>query len=456
MFTDIVAKQQNFFYEGSTKSLSFRVKQLQKLKSIVKSSEKDILKALKQDLNRPPLESYASEVGFILSEISYTLKNIHNWMSPKKVKLPITYFGTKAFIVPEPLGLALIFGTWNYPFLLSLLPLAGAISSGNCAIVKPSEYAATSSNIIKKIINDNFDPAFITVAEGGVTESEALLAQKFDFIFFTGNPNIGKIVMSEAAKTLTPVALELGGKSPCIVHKDANIKLAAEKIAWAKFINAGQTCVAPDYLLVHNQIKEELIRHIKEYITKFYGKNPAESPDYCRIINEKHFDRLSAFLRSGNIIIGGQTNRDNLYIAPTVIDNVFSLESAIMEEEIFGPIIPIIPYEDIRRAVSIIRSKPKPLAAYIFCDDSNTENYILNRVSCGSVCINDIMLQTSTYALPFGGVGESGMGRYHGKASFDTFSNFKSILQAPKSFDIKLRYPPYKTSSLKIMKLFLR
>jgi acyl-CoA reductase-like NAD-dependent aldehyde dehydrogenase len=352
-------------------------------------------------------------------------------------------FPASAKIYPEPLGVVLIIGPWNYPFQLNILPLVGAIAAGNCAIVKPSEIAANTSKVVAELINKTFDPAYIAAVEGGVETSQQLLAEKFDYIFFTGGTNVGRVVMEAAAKNLTPVTLELGGKSPCIVDSDISIENSAKRIVWGKFINAGQTCIAPDYLLVNRAVKSEFLTAVTETIRSFYGENPAESTDYCRIISERHFNRLAEFLKDGKIVIGGETNAEEKYIAPTVIDGV-SWDAPVMQEEIFGPILPVLEYSDLEEAIALINSRPKPLALYLFSRDKQKQKRVLRDTSSGGVCINDTVMQGALTSLPFGGVGNSGIGSYHGKASFDTFSHYKSVLNKGLWFDLEWRYAPYK------------
>ncbi len=345
-------------------------------------------------------------------------------------------------IQPEPLGVVLIISPWNYPFHLLISPLVGAIAAGNCAVLKPSEFAPYTSGLIANLIEKTFEPAYIAVVEGGVETSQTLLAEKFDYIFFTGGNAVGKIVMAAAAKHLTPVTLELGGKSPCLVDTEIDVEKTARRICWGKFINAGQTCIAPDYLLVNKKIKNSLLDSIKKCLLEFYGEHPANSPDYARIIHQNHFDRLVKFLQDGEILIGGETNRDELYISPTVIDKV-SWEAPIMQEEIFGPILPVIEYTDIAEAIAKINSRPKPLALYLFSDNKDLQQQVLQSTSSGGVCLNDTLIQSGVPSLPFGGVGDSGIGSYHGKASFDTFSHYKSVVQNSFWLDLKWRYPPY-------------
>jgi len=447
--SDVVVQQRHFFATGQTKNVSFRIAQLKLLKQAIVDNEDAIKKALQADLNKSEFEAYATEVGICLEEINYALKHIKSWAKPKKIATPITQFLASSCIQSEPLGVVLIVGAWNYPFQLVIAPLVGAIAAGNCAILKPSELATHTSHLLAEIIKQ-FDPAFITVVEGGKEISQQLLSEKFDSIFFTGSTEIGKIVMAAAAKYLTPVTLELGGKSPCIVDADTNLEYTARRIVWGKFINAGQSCIAPDYLLIDRRVKRDLLEHIKSCIQNFYGEDQATSPDYGRIINEKHFKRLCELLKDANIIVGGDTNLDTLYIAPTIIDRV-DWDSPVMQEEIFGPILPVIEYSELAEAIAIVNAKPKPLALYFFSTDKQKQQRILQETSSGGVCINDTVSHFAVSGLPFGGVGASGIGKYHGKASFDTFSHQKSILNKSFLVDIKLRYAPY-AGKLKLVK----
>lgn len=451
---ELLEQQRKLFATGTTKKLDFRLAQLQRLKQAIQHSEPKIINALKSDLNKPELESFF-EVGLgVIQEINYTLKQLKSWIKPQKVKTPIDQFPASAKIYSEPLGVVLIIGPWNYPFSLMMSPLVGAIAAGNCAVLKPSEIAPHTSAIVAEIITKTFDPNYITVFEGGVETSLHLLAEKFDHIFFTGGAKVGKIIMEAAAKHLTPVTLELGGKSPCIVEADINLETTAKRITWGKFLNSGQTCIAPDYLLVNREIKSDLIVSLKKCIQEFYGTDPATSPDYPRIISHQHFQRLSSLLQTGNIIIGGQTHPETRYIAPTLIENV-SLDSPIMQEEIFGPILPIVEYNDLEEAITLVNSRPKPLALYLFSQDKAKQNRVLQATSSGGVCINDTVVHFSLRDLPFGGVGDSGMGCYHGKASFDTFSHKKSVLKKSFILDLDWRYAPYSHAKLKLLKKFL-
>ncbi len=437
---DIIRKQREFFATGTTKDVDWRIAQLKKLKQAVVDYQEAIVNAVKADLGRPDFEAYF-EIASI-SEINYALKNLKSWVKPKKVSTGIEQFPASARIYPEPLGVVLIISPWNYPFQLMISPLVGAMAAGNCAVLKPSEIAANTSKVIADIIQKNFDPDYIAVVEGGVEISQQLLEEKFDHIFFTGGTAIGKVVMQAAAKHLTPVTLELGGKSPCIVDADVDLKHTAKRITWGKYLNAGQTCIAPDYLLVDRRIKSELLTEIKKCVKEFYGDDPAQSPDYGRIVSPRHFERLESLLKEGKIVIGGQAKPEEKFIAPTVLDGV-SWESPVMQEEIFGPILPVLEYTDLKEAIAQINARPKPLALYIFSNDKQKQQQVLQSTSSGGLCINDTVMQVAASTLPFGGVGDSGIGNYHGRASFDAFSHYKSVLKKGLWFDQSWRYPPY-------------
>ena len=445
-----VSNQRLFFNKHQTKKLSFRIEQLKLLQQAILDNEAAITKALNADLNKPELESYVTEIGSCLEEIKYALKHIRSWVKPKKVRTPLPYLPASSKVYSEPLGVVLIIGAWNYPLQLIISPLIGAIAAGNCAIIKPSEIAVNTSTLLAEIIPKYFDSSFISVVEGGKEVTEQLLEEKFDHIFFTGSTQVGKIIMSAAAKQLTPVTLELGGKSPCIVDADTHLEYTARRIVWGKFLNAGQTCVAPDYLLVDRKIKKDLLEHLKEIIQEFYGATPETSPDYARIINQHHFQRLCELLKTGEIVVGGDTNPSDYYIAPTVIDGV-SPEEGVMQEEIFGPILPVIEYTNLSEAIAFVNAKPKPLALYFFSNNKQHQNQVLQETASGGACINDTIVQIAFPGLPFGGVGDSGIGRYHGKTSFETFSHQRSVLHKSFWVDLKLRYAPYK-GKLKFLK----
>jgi aldehyde dehydrogenase (NAD+) len=450
----LIQKQRAFYMQGKTKSISFRIEMLNHLRNLIKSNEKTLMDALKQDLNKSEFDSYISEIGIVLEELRFTIKNLRKWAKPRRVKTSLTGLGSKSYIYPEPYGVALIIAPWNYPFQLSIAPLIGAMASGNCAVIKPSELTPKTSNILRNIINENFPNDYISVIEGDVDTSTALLKEKFDYIFFTGSVPVGKIIMEAASKHLTPVTLELGGKSPCIVHEDADLKLAAKRIAWGKYINAGQTCVAPDYLYVHKRVKDEFLQLFKDSIHELYGVDPILKGDFTRIVSERHFQRLTSFLKNGTIYCGGKYDLNKLIVEPTVLVDV-SWEDEVMQDEIFGPILPIFEFEDLTSMVSLIKSRPKPLALYLFSNSQGIQNYILNNVSFGGGCINDTVFHLSSPYLPFGGVGESGIGAYHGKGSFDVFSHEKSILKQTTMFDLPFRYPNTK-NALKKIKMFIK
>lgn len=439
---EIIQAQKEFFSTGETQKLAFRKAQLQKLKQAVSDYQEAITDALFKDLGKPKFEAVATEVAYVGEETNYFLKHLDKWVKNKPVRTPTNFFPAKSLIVPEPLGQVLIIGPWNYPFQLVIIPLLGAIAAGNCAILKPSEITPHTSKVLADLMANTFDYNYIAVVEGDKTVAQELLKQKFDHIFYTGGSAVGKIVMKAAAENLTPVTLELGGKSPCIVESDIHVEHSARRIIWGKFINAGQTCIAPDYLLVHRNIKEELVSAMKHCLTEFYGEKPVESPDYARIVSEKHFNRLSQFLEKGKIIVGGETDAKTRYIAPTLLEEV-TWDDPIMQEEIFGPILPILEYDDLDSAIAQVNSFPKPLALYLFSKDKNKQQKVLQNTSSGGVTINDTIIHIASTELPFGGVGESGMGAYHGKASFDTFTHYKSVTNRKFWLDIKLRYPPY-------------
>jgi acyl-CoA reductase-like NAD-dependent aldehyde dehydrogenase len=457
--TDIQIKQlledqRSYFRSGATLDVAFRVKQLKALKDVIGRYESQIIKALHADLHKGEFEAFGTEIGFTMLEIDDAIKNVERWARPKTVPTPIFHFKGSSYIKPEPYGMALIIAPWNYPFQLLIAPAVGAIAAGNTLVLKPSELAPHTSAVVAEMIREVFDPHYIAILEGGVEVSEALLQEKFDYIFFTGGTGVGRIVYQAAAKHLTPVTLELGGKSPCIIDKDTDISTTAKRIAWGKFINAGQTCIAPDYLLVHARVKDRLVRAIQDCVRDFYGENTAESPDYCRIINERHYERLVAYLQDGHILMGGQHNKASKFIAPTLLDNV-SLDSSVMQEEIFGPILPIIEFSDVEEVIDLVNDRAKPLALYIFSRSQKFIDKILHHTSSGGVAINDTVMHIGNPNLPFGGVGDSGLGAYHSKSSFDLFSHQRSVLHKSFLIDPPVRYAPYKLS-LGILKKLMR
>lgn len=446
--------QRSFFADGKTKELSFRISRLRLLKESIIKHEEEILHALKLDLNKSAFEAYETEVGIVLEELKYTLKHLTKWARPKRKRTPVTHFPSSSYLYREPYGSVLIMSPWNYPFQLAMTPLIGSIAAGNCSIVKPSEYSLYTSEIIEKIIKESFPEDYISVVRGGRTVNHALLEERFDYIFFTGSVSVGKLVMESAAKHLTPVTLELGGKSPCIVDDTADIDRAAKRIVWGKFLNSGQTCVAPDYLLVHHTVKEKLICAMKKYIRMFYGDTPEMNPEYPKIIHPKHFERLIGLLPSGYVTEGGRYNEGSLQISPTILEHV-TWESAVMQEEIFGPLLPVLEFSQLEDVLSMINARPKPLALYLFTTKREHELAVMKNLSFGGGCINDTIIHLANPNLPFGGVGDSGMGQYHGINSFFTFSHQKSIIKKSNMVDIPLRYPPFK-DHIKLLKRIMR
>ena len=451
---EILQKQRHFFQRGQTRTLDFRRDRLKTLKHFLLEDKREILAALKQDFNKSSFEGLETELVFCAREIDFVLKNLKSWVKPAKVPIDLFQFPASARIVAEPLGIVLIIGAWNYPIQLVLSPLIAAIGAGNCAIVKPSEIAPHSSVAIANLIRKAFSPEYITVVEGGKEVVQDLISHKFDRIFFTGGAKVGKIIMEAAAKHLTPVTLELGGKSPCIVEPDIDIEKTARRVAWGKFVNCGQTCIAPDYILIHRSIKKDFLDKIKIKIEQFYGTDPEQSPDYARIINDFHFRRLLDLIDPQKVIMGGKNNAETRYLAPTVMNDIL-WSDRVMEEEIFGPILPVLEYENIEDAIAQINARPKPLSLYLFTQNKTTQKRVLQATSSGNVCCNDILMQIVSEHLPFGGVGESGMGAYHGKIGFDTFSHQKSVLKRSFWLDLPLRYPPYKGKE-KLFDFFLR
>jgi len=453
-YKNLIKKQKTYFQTNITRDVPFRLDALQKLRTSIQLHEKELMDALKSDLNKSDFESYSTEIGVVLEEIRFTLRHLRAWTRPKRVKTPLTHIGSKSYLFSEPYGVALIISPWNYPFQLAFAPLIGAIAAGNCAIIKPSELTPKTSELMAKMLNDIFPEEYISVLIGGVEASTALLNEDVDYIFFTGSVPVGKIIMKAAAKNLTPVTLELGGKSPCIVHDDAKIQLAAKRIAWGKYMNAGQTCIAPDYLYLHRNIKDEFLHHLKDAIQELYGVNPLKNENFTRIVSEKHFNRLHSFLTNGSLYTGGNTNQEMLMIEPTVLTNI-TWEDAIMQDEIFGPILPMIEYNNLNEVINGIHQHPKPLSLYLFSESPTVQEEILHNVSFGGGCINDTVYHFVSPYLPFGGVGNSGIGAYHGKGSFDTFSHGKSVLKQTTLFDLPFRYPNVK-NGLKKIKMFLK
>ncbi len=450
---DKILKQHNdFFRTGATKNLDFRLQKLRELQEGINRFESEIVKALGKDLGRPATESYTSEIFIVLQELKLAIKKLKKWAKPVRVKTPLLLQPGRSFTIDEPYGVVLIIGPWNYPFQLLITPLIGAIAAGNCAVIKPSEFAPNTARVIADLIADVARQEHARTVLGGVETAQSLLDKNFDYIFFTGGTSVGRKIMKSAAANLTPVTLELGGKCPCIVHEDADIETAARRITWGKFFNAGQTCMAPDYVYAHRQIKGVLVSEIKNCIEDFYGDDPSESPDYGRIVNEKHFDRLlSLFDLKKDISMA--YNRETRFIAPTVLDDI-SIDDKIMQEEIFGPILPVLEFGETSDVVSAVNIPAKPLHIYLFTKSRSAMNQVIQSTSSGGVTINDVLIQSASSRLPFGGVGESGMGRYRGKSSFETFSNQKSIMKRWNCPDWSLRYPPYKKGLNFLRKFF--
>ncbi|HDD2619389.1 TPA: aldehyde dehydrogenase [Staphylococcus aureus] len=445
-----------FFNTQQTKDISFRKEQLKKLSKAIKSYESDILEALYTDLGKNKVEAYATEIGITLKSIKNARKELKNWTKTKNVDTPLYLFPTKSYIKKEPYGTVLIIAPFNYPFQLVFEPLIGAIAAGNTAIIKPSELTPNVARVIKRLINETFDANYIEVIEGGIEETQTLIHLPFDYVFFTGSENVGKIVYQAASENLVPVTLEMGGKSPVIVDETANIKVASERICFGKFTNAGQTCVAPDYILVHESVKDDLITALSKTLREFYGQNIQQSPDYGRIVNLKHYHRLTSLLNSEqmNIVFGGHSDEDERYIEPTLLDHVTS-DSAIMQEEIFGPILPILTYQSLDEAIAFIHQRPKPLSLYLFSEDENATQRVINELSFGGGAINDTLMHLANPKLPFGGVGASGTGRYHGKYSFDTFTHEKSYIFKSTRLESGVHLPPYK-GKFKYIKAFFK
>lgn len=425
---ELVQQQRQFFNTGNTKDVTFRIQALNRLKKAIEKFHQPILDALKSDLNKSEPEAFGSEIRIVLGEIDFTLEHLEQWAAPREVPTASTLPDSSSFIHPEPYGVALIIAPWNYPFQLAFGPLVGAMAAGNSAVIKPSELTPAVSKVTAELIADTFPSEYIAVMEGEVETSTALLKEKFDYIFFTGSTGVGKVVMRAAAEHLTPVTLELGGKSPSIVHKDANLQIASQRLARGKFLNAGQTCVAPDYLLVHEDVREEFISLLQAEINDKYTENATQNPNFPHIVNQRNFDRLAKFLEDGEFLIGGRSIREQLVIEPTLLGNV-DWSSPVMQEEIFGPILPVIEYNDLTPILDEITNRPKPLALYLFTNDEEVQDQVFNTVSFGGGCVNETLSHMTSHYLPFGGVGDSGMGSYHGQQSFELFSHHKSILK---------------------------
>lgn len=458
MFSKLTEAQKQFFETGRTRDLAFRICQLQLLADAMRKNETVLEEALKKDLGKSAFESYATEIGFVLADIRYTIQNLQKWSAPKRVRTPLYLFPGKSKIQKEPYGSVLILGPYNYPVQLLTEPLIGAIAAGNCAVLKPSELTPHVSKAMYQIVHSTFKEEYIACVEGGVEVNQELLSQKFDYIFFTGSERVGRIVMKAAAENLTPVTLELGGKSPVIIEKTANIKEAARRIAWGKLMNAGQTCVAPDYVLVDESRKQQFLTEMKTAFSHLYGKEIKKNPHFGRIVNERHMERLQKILEQDAkyLFCGGEADALQRYIEPAILDLGKDQNAASMQEELFGPILPVLSYHKLEDAVRFVNKRAKPLALYLFTKKRSAERFVLERVSSGGVCVNDTISHLINPDLPFGGVGASGMGQYHGKYSFDTFTHEKSVFYKPADWNLPVCYPPFTKGKMNLVKFFLK
>ena len=453
---DIVSRQKTYFASGITLPVEFRIAALRRLQDAIRRQESEIMDALQADLGKSTAESYMCEVGIVLSEISFMLKHVRSYARENRVRTPLAQYVSRSYVKPSPYGVVLIMSPWNYPFMLTLDPLVDALAAGNTAVIKPSAYSPRTSAVLQSLIAECFEPDYVAVITGGRAENQHLLGESFDYMFFTGSPAVGKEVMRHAAENLTPVTLELGGKSPCVVTKSAKLKLAARRIVFGKFLNCGQTCVAPDYIYCDAAIKEELVRELIRETKRQYSIRALANPDYGKIINEKHFRRICGLIDPDKVVYGGGSDSETLRIEPTILTDV-TWDDAVMQEEIFGPVLPILTYDELDDALEIINSRPHPLAFYLFTEDKAEIRYVTDVCSFGGGCINDTIIHLATSNMGFGGVGNSGMGSYHGKAGFDTFSHKKSIVDKKTWMDLPMRYQPYRRDLFgPILRLFLK
>ena len=450
----LVDRARASFHRGTTRPLAWRRHQLEQMIAMLEENEDEFLTALAHDLGKPRPEGFITDIAFVIGEIELMLKNLKKWNRPERVPTPLVSMPAKSRRIPEPLGVVLVIAPWNYPVQLLLVPAAGALAAGNAVVLKPSEVSGATSAALARLVPQYLDPEAVAIIEGGVAETTALLEQRFDHIFYTGNGTVGRIVMTAAAQHLTPVTLELGGKSPVIVDESANVRVAARRIAWGKWLNAGQTCVAPDYVLVHRSVEAELIDELRKTLVDFHGADPHRSPDYGRVVSPRHFDRLSSMLSDGRVVIGGETESDERYVAPTVMTDV-RLDSRLMTEEIFGPLLPIIPVGDMRAAIRFVTARPHPLALYVFAEDRDVIDDVVANTTAGGVTVNGTILHLTSPHLPFGGVGESGMGAYHGKSGVRLFQHMKPVLTRGTRIDPSLAYPPYTENKIKLFRKIL-
>jgi acyl-CoA reductase-like NAD-dependent aldehyde dehydrogenase len=449
----LFSKKQAYFLEGATRGLDFRLLNLRLLRDAMHQQESLLIEALRKDLGKPLIESFTSEIGTVLKEIDLTLKSLRSWARPQRRKTPLIHWPAKSYVHPEPKGVVLIIGPWNYPLQLTLLPLVGALAAGNCAVIKPSELAPNTAEALSTLLSGTFPEAYCQVVKGDQHVTKALLTLPWDHIFFTGSTRVGRQVMQAAARRPSPVTLELGGKNPCIILEDAAPVMTAERIAWAKFLNAGQTCGAPDHLYIHSSVKDVFVQELIRSVQRFYGPDPRQSPDYARIINNAHFERLAGYLKQGTILSGGEHDPVEKYFAPTLLTDVAE-DSKVVEEEIFGPILPIFPFQDLDLLLDKLQAKPKPLAAYLFTRNKETQKKILSRIQSGTAGINDVLSQITTPYLPLGGIGESGLGAYHGRATFDCFTHYRSVLAKGFLLDNRMKYPPYRVKLSLLKKIY--
>jgi len=450
-----VESQKLFFNTHKTKEIDFRLSQLKRLRSAILAYEERLYEALWKDLHKSKFEAYGTEIGLVLAEINSHIRNLRKWSKPRYVCTnQMIHFWSTSRIFKEPYGRVLIIAPWNYPFQLLIKPLVGAISAGNCVVLKSSVYSPKTAEVMAQMIREYFAPEYITMFDGGREMNTALLAQPWDYIFFTGSSEVGKVVLEAASKHLTPVSLELGGKSPCIVDQDANLKVAASRIVWGKYLNAGQTCIAPDYLFVHRKVKDELMRLMKQKIIEYFGENPKDSPDFVHIATKAKTEKLAAYLKGAHLVAGGEVDADACYMAPTIIDGV-KTDDPIMQEEIFGPILPVLEFDNLNDVINYVNAHEKPLALYYFSKSSSKQSEVLGKTSSGGGCINEVVMHNANDNLPFGGVGYSGMGQYHGKFSFDVFSHSRSIMKKSNFIDIPARYAPYK-NKIRLLKMLIR